>query len=121
MECRPSWQNATESVLNIRDEVRAVLARVEERIVGYGLATTEQGRIPQIGFEEDYWAGSVPSVVLERLCASMNQKEIAVINVDPSAKKTLDLLAQHGFEMYVDQYEMTKRLTADTDGEFHPG
>jgi ribosomal protein S18 acetylase RimI-like enzyme len=110
MEYEPSWQNATESMINIRDEVHTVLVRSDDRIVGYGLALIARGRITQLGVEESLWGGPVPSVVLERLCRASQYAEIAAINVDPDARRTLDLLSRHGFELYVDQFEMEKPL-----------
>jgi len=110
MEYEPSWQNATESMANIKDEVIAVLVRRDDRIVGYGLCMTRHGRISQMGVEEDLWESTVPSVILERLCRASQKEEIGAINVDPKATRTLKLFYRHGFELEVDQYEMTKRL-----------
>jgi hypothetical protein len=110
MEYEPSWQNATESMVNIKDEVLAALVRRGNRIVGYGLGMTQRGRISQLGVEENLWDSAVPSVILEQLCRASEKEEIGAINIDPDATRTLDLFHRHGFELEVDQYEMTKRL-----------
>jgi ribosomal protein S18 acetylase RimI-like enzyme len=110
MEYEPSWQNATESMINVKDEVLAALVRRGNRIVGYGLCMTQRGRVSQLGVEEDLWNSAVPSVILEHLCRASEKEEIGAINIDPEATRTLELFYRHGFELEVDQYEMTKRL-----------
>jgi ribosomal protein S18 acetylase RimI-like enzyme len=110
MEYEPSWQNATESMANVKDEVLAALVRRDDRIVGYGLCMTQRGRISQIGVEGELWDSTVPSVILQRLCRASQKEEIGAINIDPAATRTLELFYRHGFELEVDQYEMTKQL-----------
>jgi len=110
MEYEPSWQYATRSMRNIEEQVHAVLARRGQRIVGYGLVVRERGRIAQIGVDPPLWGGAVPSAILERLCRAVGSHGVALNNVDPAARRTVELLRAHGFALHVEQHEMIRRL-----------
>ncbi len=110
-EYRPSWQNATESMANIHEDVLAVTARQGQQVLASGLAIPREGRIVQLGCLPEWWESSVPSVVLRHLCEASEEDEIGIINVGQDATRTLGLLERHGFELFVEQYEMIKGLT----------
>lgn len=111
MEYVPSWQNSTESLTAIADRMRVVTAMSGKETVGFGIMQIDRGRIPQIGFAKEYWQGDIPGAVLKRLCDRIPQgHEVAVINIDDRAEKTLAFYRKHGFADLVLQYEMKKEL-----------
>ncbi len=105
-----SWQNATASMIAVRQFVHAVLAYRGEQIVGYGLLFTSNDRVSQLGFTAQEWNSPVPSLVLQRLWRACSQSKIGMLNVEPGAEHTLALLERHGFELFIEQYEMSKEL-----------
>jgi len=110
-EYRPSWQNSMPSLLEASDRMHIISAWKADRIVGYGIVETDRGRIPQIGFETDYWDTALPSVILKKLCMLVPaDREIAIINIEDTASNTIRLFTGHGFEDWARQYEMKKRL-----------
>ncbi len=108
MEYRPSWQYADTSMIGIREMIHTVCVRREERILGCGMAITDRPRIAQLRFEDPVWDGPIPALVLERLCRALERRPVIAGNVDQSAGRTLALLARHGFELDVEQFEMTR-------------
>lgn len=110
MEYRPSWQHMTPSMVNIQAEVHAVIVRSGDRIVGHGMIIPDRGRITQLAVAEHLWDGPVPGVILGQLCNAAGPSAILANNVDPGARRTLDLLRGHGFEPYAEQYEMARSL-----------
>jgi len=111
MEYRPSWQNATASMMQVAERVHSVVVRRDRAIVGYGLVMPARGRVTQLGVDDVLWESTVPAAILRALCGVARSEEVAAINVDPAATRTLALLRDHGFEPYVDQYEMSKPLS----------
>lgn len=110
MEYEPSWQNATASMMGIQEAIHAVVARAGDRVAGYGLIHAERGRITQIGIAAEWWETALPDVVLARLGARSVCDAVEAVNVDAGAKRTARLFLQNGFELFVEQYEMTKHL-----------
>ena len=115
MEFQPSWQHELRSMLNIRSAVHAVIGRRAGRVVGYVLVMPERGRITQLGFAEGEWEGALPAALLTRACAVVRADEIAAVNVDPAAERTLALLSELGFERYAEQHEMLRTLPGTVD------
>ena len=110
-EYMPSWQNQTESLLQIRGGIQVVTAWQNGNIIRFGTMQAERGRIPQIGFLPDRWNTELAPVLLAMLCNIVEPcKEIAVINVEDTAAKTIELLKRHGFTEMTRQYEMKKSL-----------
>ncbi len=112
MEYAPSWQNETASMIAVADQVLSAVVRAGREIAGYGLIMPQRGRVTQLALAPELWDTDIPSVILTQLCQAAKGEEIAAINVDPCAERTLELLAAHGFERHVDQYEMSKPLGA---------
>jgi len=111
MEYRPSWQNRNEAVLAINDQIAAVTAHRNGRVIGYGVIQTTRGRIPQIGVAREYRDTDIPSAILTRLGLKMEEgSPMVVINVDPAAERTIALLETHGFEQFAKTIEMKKSL-----------
>jgi ribosomal protein S18 acetylase RimI-like enzyme len=111
-EYTPSWQNTIRSMLNVKETVRMITARRCGKLAGYGLIQTHRGRISELGFTSDAWETELPSAVLNELCNIADRdKDVAVINVDDGASRTLGLLANHGFKKFVGQFEIKKELT----------
>jgi len=111
MEYRPSWQNATESMINICEHVHMVVAKRGDRVVGYGLLLKERGRLAQFGFADDFWGEEITLPLMERLLAASEVEEIFAINIDEKAEKSLALLESCGFKEEVRQWEMMMELS----------
>src|SRR3989338_8631452 len=91
--------------------IQVVTAWQNGNIIGFGTMQAERGRIPQIGFLPDRWNTELAPVLLAMLCNIVEPcKEIAVINVEDTAAKTIELLKRHGFTEMTRQYEMKKSL-----------
>lgn len=109
MEWRPSWQNRSEAMLAIPEELTCICAYKGDLIIGYGLLIGgNRGRVTQIGFAEDAWDSSLPSLLLEKLCTDKKFKEYNVVNIEKGAKRSMELFNRHGFWPFVEQYEMKK-------------
>lgn len=111
-EYEPSWQNSMASILAVNDVMRVISALKRDKVVGYGIVRPDTGRVAQLGFDEEFWDTNLPSLVLEKLHDKVSpHNEIAMINVEENASKTIGLLRKHGFRPWAAQYEMKKHLT----------
>jgi ribosomal protein S18 acetylase RimI-like enzyme len=109
MEYEPSWQNSWEAMTAIADDVRLVMARRGDRIVGYGILKPARGTITQIGWFPEYEHPAAPLLI--DLIAELAQGDmVRVLNIDERALRTLDVFAHRGFELMVTQHEMEKPL-----------
>lgn len=111
MNAIPSWQNAMESCLVLKDKIAAVVLRRNEKAIGHGMVQMERGRIPQINVAHDIWGTDAAAHILKWLCGRVEKgKDIAAINVDEAAANTNELFLKHGFTMFIEQFEMAKDL-----------
>jgi len=110
MEYEPSWQHTLRSMTNVRDDVHAVTVSRAGRVVAYATLLRDRSRITRLAVEDDLWDTPVPAALLGRLCRAPDGPTIMANNVDPGARRTLELLGRLGFEPYAEQYEMARRL-----------
>ncbi len=111
-EFSPSWQNSVESILAASDTYKIIKAEKNGKTIGYGIIQSTRARIAQIGFVPEAWETNIPSIILRKMCETAgSDAEVAMVNVEETAAKTIALLTRHGFQEFVRQYEMSKRLS----------
>lgn len=114
-EYLPSWQNSMESVLAVPNSFIAILARIGEDTVGYGIIDTRTGDIPQIAVDRDYRRKGIGRNLLRRLVQHTESPNISFTNVDNSCASILEFLQKTGFENFIDQYEMALQIKKRPD------
>ena len=119
MEYEPSWQNNIAAALAIRDRIHTVVAESIEGVEAYGFIDVARARILQLGARRDAWDRPIASQVLRRLRLAVAGREVQMINVDESAKQTIILLCKNTFSVFVDQFEMRKRLLPGASATTH--
>lgn len=99
----PSWQNSIESINVNPDAFHYFVARLEEKIVGYGIIDKKTGDIPQIAVSKNHRKKGIGSSILTEMIKSTNSEKISILNVEKTMEK---FLTKMGFEYSVGQYEM---------------
>lgn len=99
----PSWQNSIESINVNPDAFHYFVARLEEKIVGYGIIDKKTGDIPQIAVSKNHRKKGIGSSILTEMIKSTNSEKISILNVEKTMEK---FLIKMGFEYSVGQYEM---------------
>ena len=99
----PSWQNSIESI-NVNPEAfHHFVARLEKKIVGYGIIDKTTEDIPQIAVSKNHRRKGIGSSILTEMIKSTDSKKISILNVEKTMEK---FLTKMGFEYSVGQYEM---------------
>jgi ribosomal protein S18 acetylase RimI-like enzyme len=106
----PSWQNSIDSVTAVPETMEAVAARVDGRVVGYGIVERATGDVPQLAVDPGHRGRGVGGAILAALVARTASQRVAVINVDDRDEAGLGFVGRAGLEVLARQYEMVKGL-----------
>lgn len=106
----PSWQNSIDSIMAVSNLFEVIIARADEKIVGYGIIDRVTGTIPQLAVHKDYRRKGIGHNILERLIQCTESQNISFINIDNKSTSNIEFLQSLRFENFVDQYEMTLNI-----------
>lgn len=111
MEYEPSWQNGNDAVAAINDRLNLVVARKDDEVMGYIIVQPERGRVFQFAIRHDLHETELANLLLHHASVAIpDGAELAFINVDEKAEKTINLIKSNGFSEFARQYEMQKVL-----------
>lgn len=106
----PSWQNSIDSVNSLPDEMVYSFVRLDDAIVGYGIAERKTGDIVQLAVNKNYRHKGIAKSIIADLIESTELQKVGVLNVDDEASSMKDFLQSLGFNNTVEQYEMLLKL-----------
>jgi ribosomal protein S18 acetylase RimI-like enzyme len=107
---QPSWQNSADSVRAVTTSFCYSVYRHGDEIVGYGIIDQKTGDVPQIAVNREYRRKGLATSIMADLVQRTESSRIALLNVDVQAQAMIAFLTRHGFERFVDQYEMLLAL-----------
>lgn len=102
----PSWQNSIDSIKANFNNFIYILAKVEDKIVGYGIIEKATGDIPQIAVSQQYRKQGIGKAIVNRLINSLDIERFKILNVDSRDLEMEKFLLSIGGEKYTKQYEM---------------
>jgi ribosomal protein S18 acetylase RimI-like enzyme len=102
---KPSWQNAYESYLNIKDNYNVINWEKDNKIIGYGIIHKYNGNIMQIGIEPMYRNIETLSKFINGLINRTSSPKLKYLNVEDGSEMD-SLLHKLDQKKIVSQYEM---------------
>lgn len=106
----PSWQNSIDSIKANFNNFIYVVAKSEEKIVGYGIAEKTTGDIPQIAVSPQYRKQGIGKAIINMLINSLDIEKFKVLNIDSRDLEMGKFLLSVGGENYTKQYEMIMKI-----------
>lgn len=106
----PSWQNSIDSIKANFNNFIYVVAKLEGKIVGYGIVEKTTGDIPQIAVSPQYRKQGIGKAVVNMLINSLDIERFKVLNIDSRDLAMESFLLKIGGEKYTKQYEMIKYI-----------
>lgn len=102
----PSWQNSTHSINVMKKDLTFISAKINNKIVGYGVVDKLSGDIMQLAVDKNYRRQNIGHSILMYIFNIIESKGIYVINVDSTCDSMKRFLNSVNLQDYVDQYEM---------------
>lgn len=102
----PSWQNSINSVKAVKEIFSYVIAKDNDKIIGYGIVEKKSGKIPQLAINKNYRKQNIGKNIIYQLIKNSDTKLVKFINIDREYKNMENFLENLGFEITSLQYEM---------------
>ena len=107
----PSWQNSIEAIQRTSDTSITVEAHLKGSCIGYAVWSKVSGNLFQLAVDNNYrrtGAGrALVSAIQDRVT---DDRLIKVTNVDEDLKETIAFFRAVGFDLVLEQYELTLTL-----------
>ena len=107
---QPSWQNSNRVLDDIKQDLVALGAYYDHRLLGYVVYQPTTKRIQQLAVRKDFRRKGVASALCSALSSSYGNT-LSIINVDKRATSMNAFLKTIGLEVYLVQLEMELQLT----------
>lgn len=104
----PSWQNSIDSIKANFNNFIYVIAKLEDKIVGYGIIEKTTGDIPQIAVSPQYRRQGIGKAIVYELMKSLDIERFKILNIDSRDLEMERFLLSIGGEKFTKQYEMIK-------------
>ncbi len=105
----PSWQNALASYLNMPHAFAVVPLHQVGLVTAWGVVHKHNGQILQLGLLPEYRTADTIKHLITDLAAYTTATQLSCLNIESSCGLP-ELLVQIGFELTVEQHEMTRSL-----------
>lgn len=105
-DSQPSWQNSIASILAVTRNVQLLTARLDHKVVGYGVIDQNTGDIAQIAVHKQFRRQGIGTALLYRLAEVADSPKISIINVDERDNILPAFLEHTGFIQFARQFEM---------------
>lgn len=102
----PSWQNSIDSIKANFNNFIYIVAKSEDKIVGYGIIEKTTGDIPQIAVSSQYRRQGIGKTIVNRLINSLDIERFKILNIDSRDLEMEKFLLSIGGEKYTKQFEM---------------
>lgn len=109
-EVLPSWQNAVQSLENIKDLCTIAIAYVDDVPAGYVIFNAESGKIHQFAVSPEYRRMGIGSSLFEWVNTARKGQEVYVYNIDHDSASSLGFLRKIGLSEKVVQFEMSRDI-----------
>ena len=107
----PSWQNSIDAVQRVAKTTVVLEAYFDDRCLGYGVVSKTSGNLFQLAVNENYRRKGFGSQLLADLQRHISSGEaIKVNNVDESSVEAVDFYKAIGFNLVLEQYELSLDL-----------
>ena len=106
----PSWQNSMEAVSRMKDQYRFLGIEKEGRAAGIMIFTPSSGRIKYLYVAKQWRRQGIGTALLNHAFALSENNQLSFINLDESDKTSLAFLQKHGWEIFLEQYEMIMEI-----------
>jgi ribosomal protein S18 acetylase RimI-like enzyme len=107
----PSWQNSISSVKRSKDRKVIISALDSNDCIGYGIIYPSTGDLTQIAVDKRYRRRGIgTNIVLELIKHLDPEKAVRILNIDKSARETIDFLIGIRSEYFISQKEMLLEL-----------
>ncbi len=105
----PTWQNETQSVLNVAGNYTLVSLSCTNRVLCYGYVHKTKGDIPQIGILDEWKHWGLEAHVIAELAKYTNSEKLVILNVE-HGNYLGETLKNLGFMNSVNQWEMVLEM-----------
>lgn len=106
---KPTWQNSNFALEQIQEHCHFIGAYQEKKLVGYMIYGKSSNKIYQFAVNKDCRRKGI-GTELFKTASENNTNTIAILNIEDTAHHTAAFLKQMGFDAYIEQYEMQKKL-----------
>jgi ribosomal protein S18 acetylase RimI-like enzyme len=107
----PAWQNSIDAVLRVDNTVAILEAHIEDRCIGYGIVSESSGNLFQLAVDKNCRRRGVGRTLLSALQNRVTYDHpIKVNNVDEDLEDTIAFFRAVGFDLVLEQYELTLTL-----------
>lgn len=103
----PTWQNSEAAIKRSGNELKTLVMKVENQLIGFAVFNPSNGRIIQFGIDKrknDFLK------FLFKEISQYLQSTLTFINIDKNSTSSIDLLTQIGLKPFLTQYEMRMGL-----------
>ena len=116
-----SWQNSFNSILNIKEHLKTyyildkpredIPNQMDEHIIGFLIFNPRSGEIFQMAISSKHRRKGLATLMLNYVQEEHPDLEgFSILNVDSNNKSSIGFLGSYGFENFITQYEMKKKL-----------
>ena len=107
---QPSFQDCY-SNMEVKSALETTVeAWIDGQLVGYVTYQKSRGRISQLAVAHQYRRNGIGKALVRYIGQETEAKGLNIINIDASASGAIKFLEHCGFENYLDQYEMVKKI-----------
>ncbi|MEO1514586.1 MAG: GNAT family N-acetyltransferase [Bacteroidota bacterium] len=101
----PTWQNSLQSIGLQKDRLLQYLVKEKDEAVGNLLINAASNRILRLNVRKDRRRQGVATALLSH--ASQKNPNLSVLNLDAANEEVMGFFASRGFDVFLQQYEMT--------------
>jgi len=109
-ELQPAFQDSHRHLTKKAGIESFVEASISGKLVGYIIYQIPRGRISQIAVSPTYRRQGIGGALVRHISKNTNANGLNIINIDATAHGMISFLNALGFENYLDQYEMVKKI-----------
>ena len=108
--CRPSWQSDADSIQRAGQSLKALIAQVKGRTVGYCVFDAKKGDLSLIAVHPQHRRKGIGSALLARMYQACTAPAVRCLNIEESCHSLHHFLLAHGFAPLCQNYEMIRKV-----------
>jgi len=105
----PSWQYTAEAVSKLKN-LTTYIAKKENEIMGYLIYQPARNKIVQLAVSQNHRRAGIATSLLNSIEIQKGHN-LKMINVDDSCNSLNPFLMKNNFNIFIQQYEMTKKIS----------
>jgi len=107
----PTWQNSLASYRHAPDAYHVVALMQADTVTAYGIIHRESGSVLQMGVHPAHRESGLLAPLVAQLAQAVETRQLRIVNIEANAWLDRQLVA-HGWQNFVNQYEMEVRFDA---------